>query len=197
MSESVNFLVSKQSKKFDCNSLITCHFPCLLSHECENILASTAFSTYIDSLAKQRYSTCKYLREIKAAKDVLAEKPVTSDGSSQLDPSLLDELLANIATLSCVYHKLPEAFVTRVKIAQKTEEDDFADLLQSSAQYAGRQRVAALAAPAAHAPVSDLLDLGLNNSGAIVSVDQPTNPAEHTWKSLPDSNEVSKDFPGL
>lgn len=135
----------------------------------------------------------------EAAKDVvLAEKPVISDDSNQLDPSLLDELLANIATLSSVYHKPPEAFVTRVKTSQRTEEDDFADGSEvgnsespayapdssasppgtsSSAQYAGRQAVAAPAAPAAPALVPDLLDLGLDNNSAIVSVDQPATPA--------------------
>ncbi|KAE9606525.1 hypothetical protein Lalb_Chr09g0320541 [Lupinus albus] len=49
----------------------------------------------------------------KAAKDVvLSEKPVMTDDSNQLEPSLLDDLLANIATLPSVYHKPPEAFVT-------------------------------------------------------------------------------------
>ncbi|KAL3498881.1 hypothetical protein ACH5RR_041613 [Cinchona calisaya] len=135
----------------------------------------------------------------EAAKDVvLAEKPVISDDSNQLDPSLLDELLANIATLSSVYHKPPEAFLTRIKTTQRTEEDDYADgsetgysespahaadssasppATSSSAQYAASQPVAAPAAPAAPALVPDLLDIGLNNSGAIVSVDQPTTPA--------------------
>ncbi|XP_027081184.1 beta-adaptin-like protein C [Coffea eugenioides] len=135
----------------------------------------------------------------EAAKDVvLAEKPVISDDSNQLDPSLLDELLANIATLSSVYHKPAEAFVTRVKTSQRTEEDDFADgsetgnsespayapdsstsppASSSSAQYVGREAVAAPAASAAPALVPDLLDLGLDNSSAIVSVDQPATPA--------------------
>ncbi|KAJ6714439.1 BETA-ADAPTIN-LIKE PROTEIN B [Salix viminalis] len=65
----------------------------------------------------------------EAAKDiVLAEKPVISDDSNLLDSSLLDELLANIATLSSVYHKPPETFVTRVKAtAQKTEDDEYAE----------------------------------------------------------------------
>lgn len=128
----------------------------------------------------------------QAAKDVvLAEKPVISDDSNQLDASLLDELLGNIATLSSVYHKPPEAFVTRVKTAQRTEEEDYVDgsesgysespahALDSSASppvaaSSARQPAAAAPAPAAPAPVPDLLDLGLDNSNsAIVSVDEP------------------------
>ncbi|XP_073051986.1 beta-adaptin-like protein C [Primulina eburnea] len=129
----------------------------------------------------------------EAAKDVvLAEKPVISDDSNQLDPSLLDELLANIATLSSVYHKPPDAFVTRVKTIQKTEEEDYPDgseggYSESSAQAAdagasspaatgnaqnaaGRQPAAAQAAPVA---IPDLLDLiGLDNNSA--SEDQST-----------------------
>ncbi|XWS61748.1 hypothetical protein CRYUN_Cryun07bG0152300 [Craigia yunnanensis] len=65
----------------------------------------------------------------EAGKDVmLAEKPVISDDSNQLDPSLLDELLANIAALSSVYHKPPYAFLTHVKTAtQRTEDDNYPD----------------------------------------------------------------------
>ncbi|KAL3515063.1 hypothetical protein ACH5RR_021965 [Cinchona calisaya] len=75
--------------------------------------------------------------------------------------------------------KLPEAFVTRVKTPQKTEEDDFADGSET-----GYSESPAHAPDCAHAPVSDLLDLGLDNSGAIVSVDQPTKPAEHVHSPL-------------
>ncbi|KAL0331284.1 UNVERIFIED_CONTAM: Beta-adaptin-like protein C [Sesamum angustifolium] len=136
----------------------------------------------------------------EAAKDVvLAEKPVISDDSNQLDPSLLDELLANIATLSSVYHKPPDVFITRVKTLQRTEEEYYPDgeggnsespyhatnaaasspATASNAQHpAGMQPAAAPAAPAAPAPVPDLLDLGMdNNNSAIVSVDQPASTA--------------------
>ncbi|KAK4486466.1 hypothetical protein RD792_009146 [Penstemon davidsonii] len=134
----------------------------------------------------------------EAAKDVvLAEKPVISDDSNLLEPSLLDELLANIATLSSVYHKPPEAFVTRVKTIQRTEEEEYPDGSEggnsespahaasvgatspasaSNAYSAGRKPAAA---PAPPAPVPDLLDLmGLdNNNSDIVSADQPASPA--------------------
>ncbi|KDP36969.1 hypothetical protein JCGZ_08561 [Jatropha curcas] len=135
----------------------------------------------------------------EAAKDVvLAEKPVISDDSNQLDSSLLDELLANIATLSSVYHKPPEAFVTRVKTtAQRTEEEEYPDggepgysespahnadgaaspqTSSSSVPYAGERQPAP--APQAAVPVPDLLGdlIGLDNS-AIVPVDQLSTPA--------------------
>ncbi|XP_030524717.1 beta-adaptin-like protein C [Rhodamnia argentea] len=133
----------------------------------------------------------------EAAKDVvLAEKPVITDDSNQLDPSLLDELLANIATLSSVYHKPPDAFVTRVKTTvQRTEDDDYPDGSESgyaessshvadgvTSPQASSSSVPAAARQAdpapAPAPVPDLLGdlIGLDNS-AIVPVDQPSEPA--------------------
>ncbi|KAK4743890.1 hypothetical protein SAY87_010202 [Trapa incisa] len=136
----------------------------------------------------------------EAAKDVvLAEKPVITDDSNQLDSSLLDELLSNIATLSSVYHKPPDTFVTRVKTAtQRSEVDEYPDgsdggyaespaagvdgitSPQSSSgsvpQTALKQASPAQAAspPAAHVP--DLLGdlIGLDNS-AIVPIDQPSS----------------------
>ncbi|KAL1569106.1 beta-adaptin-like protein C [Salvia divinorum] len=129
----------------------------------------------------------------EAAKDVvLAEKPVISDDSNQLDPSLLDELLANIATLSSVYHKPPDAFVTRVKTIQKTEEEEYPDgeggYSESPAHAAATgasppqttnnvQSSAGRSQAATPAPVPDLLDLmGMDNNSAIESAD-PTTPA--------------------
>lgn len=138
---------------------------------------------------------------LQAAKDVvLAEKPVISDDSNQIDPTLLDELLANIATLSSVYHKPPEAFVTRVKtVTQRTEDDEYpegsdAGYSESSAPVADgaaspssssghvpssseRQPAPPQAASPPAAAVPDLLGdlIGLDNS-AIVPVDQPATP---------------------
>ncbi|KAL9231004.1 hypothetical protein vseg_006282 [Gypsophila vaccaria] len=128
----------------------------------------------------------------EAAKDVvLAEKPVITDDSNQLDPSLLDELLANIATLSSVYHKPPESFVTRVKtVTLRTEEEDYADGIEagnsessanpvdsatSPPQSSGSKQIPPTAAPPAAAPVPDLLGdlLGVDNSNSLVPVDQP------------------------
>ncbi|KAJ7964060.1 Beta-adaptin-like protein [Quillaja saponaria] len=139
----------------------------------------------------------------EAAKDVvLAEKPVITDDSNQLDPSLLDELLANIATLSSVYHKPSDAFVTRVNTTtQRTEDEDYPEgsetgysessahaadggasppITSSNASYgAARPPTSAsvTASPAPVTPVPDLLGdlIGLDNS-AIVPVDEPATP---------------------
>ncbi|KAH1223262.1 Beta-adaptin-like protein C [Glycine max] len=101
----------------------------------------------------------------EAAKDVvLAEKPVITDDSNQLEPSLLDELLANIATLSSVYHKPPDAFVTRVHSAQRTEDEDYAEGSETGFSESPAN------------PANDLLGdlMGMDNS--IVPIDQPATP---------------------
>ena len=128
----------------------------------------------------------------QAAKDVvLAEKPVISDDSNQLDSSLLDELLANISTLSSVYHKPPEAFISRVKAAPRADDEEFADAGEtgysespsqgvdgaSPSSSAGTSSNVSVKQPAAPAPIPDLLGdlMGLDN--ALVPVDDPTAPS--------------------
>lgn len=129
----------------------------------------------------------------QAAKDVvLAEKPVITDDSNNLEPSLLDELLVNIATLSSVYHKPPDAFVTRAhSSAQKTEDDDYPEGSESessanpangpasppTSSYTIPASVAPASPPFA-APVPDLLGdlMGMDNS-SLVPIDQPTTPS--------------------
>jgi len=44
---------------------------------------------------------------------VLGDKPVIEDDTFRLDPGLLNVLIEQIATLSSVYHKPPDAFVVR------------------------------------------------------------------------------------
>jgi len=47
-----------------------------------------------------------------AAKEVvLAEKPLISEETDLLEPTLLDELICHISSLASVYHKPPNAFV--------------------------------------------------------------------------------------
>jgi len=132
----------------------------------------------------------------QAAKDVvLAEKPVISDDSNQLDSSLLDELLANISTLSSVYHKPPESFVSRVKAAPRADDEEFADTAEtgysespsqgvdgaSPSSSAGTSSNVPVKQPAAGSPppaaMPDLLGDLMGMDNAIVPVDEPAAPS--------------------
>ena len=60
----------------------------------------------------------------EAAKNVvLAERPTITDDTGSLEGTLLNQLLGNISMLSSVYHKPPEAFVSRTRMAVQTVED--------------------------------------------------------------------------
>lgn len=139
----------------------------------------------------------------EAAKDVvLAEKPVIGDDSNSIESSLLDELLANIPTLSSVYHKPPEAFVSRAKsTSARPDDEEFTDAVETGysewpsssvdsaaitstsspvAHPVAKQpgQVAAVPAPTSSpAPVPDLLGdlIGLDN--ALIPVDEPAAPS--------------------
>jgi len=90
---------------------------------------------------------------------VLGDKPVIEDDTFRLDPALLNALIGQIATLSSVYHKPPEAFVVRRTAGivdgnehGEDEEDDDED-----GQYGENE----------DGGVGDLLDMGgmsLNNN---------------------------------
>lgn len=113
----------------------------------------------------------------EAAKEVvLAEKPVITDAGSSMEPALLASLLSNLSTLASVYHKPPETFVSRTRLAVQRAEDlpnpeeHFAEDATSSADAAIADSAAAAGAPAAAASTTalapqpdllgDLLDLG-------------------------------------
>ncbi|VDO77877.1 unnamed protein product [Onchocerca flexuosa] len=56
-----------------------------------------------------------------AAKEVvLAEKPLISEETDLLEPSLLDQLVGHIGSLASVYHKPPSSFVDITKHPLKT-----------------------------------------------------------------------------
>jgi len=92
----------------------------------------------------------------EAAKTVvLCDKPVIEDDTSKLEPALLDQLIGQIATLSSIYHKPPEVFVTRANIKTVGDsEDDDADV------YEDENDTGSAAAAAAPAGAVDLLDMG-------------------------------------
>lgn len=55
---------------------------------------------------------------------VLGDKPVIEDDTFRLEPNLLNILVGQIATLSSIYHKPPEAFVVRAKRSPVGEDED-------------------------------------------------------------------------
>jgi len=109
---------------------------------------------------------------------VLAEKPLISEETDLLEPTLLDELICHVSSLASVYHKPPTTFVDnssgltrRVLAGEKAEQVEVqlvgggVDLL-GGAMSAPAAGGAAAAAPAAGG-VADLLGgLDLGGGGA-------------------------------
>lgn len=58
---------------------------------------------------------------------VLSVKPEIGDDTFILDPALLEELTGQIATLSSIYHKPPEAFVMKTLAQASNDDDDYED----------------------------------------------------------------------
>lgn len=55
-----------------------------------------------------------------AAKEVvLAEKPLISEETDMLEPTLLDELICHLASLASVYHRPPSSFVEGRHVARR------------------------------------------------------------------------------
>ncbi len=107
----------------------------------------------------------------EAAKDVvLSQKPVITDDMGKLDPELLDTLLKHLATLSSVYHKPPEMFVSRQRLAvQKAAEmpdRKFEEEESVPASGSAGGAAAAAAAASSSAPVVDLLGGSLDSAPA-------------------------------
>jgi AP-1 complex subunit beta-1 len=106
---------------------------------------------------------------------VLAEKPLITDSTSQLDEGLLNDLIPHISTLASVYHKPPESFVTKLKGLSKggrglkvkeeddEEESEYDHNEEDDATRSGGGAAGALR-PAQNA--GNLLDLDLGDLGA-------------------------------
>eukprot|EP00884_Botryococcus_braunii_P018680 jgi/Botrbrau1/5496/Bobra.27_1s0033.1 len=115
----------------------------------------------------------------EAAKEVvLAEKPVIVDTSQTLEPSLLNVLLNNLALLASVYHKPPELFVTRTRLAVQRAEDlkpvvyeeETISVMPSDTTSGAAARVAPAAQPDL---LGDLLDLDAAPAPTVPAVAPP------------------------
>lgn len=94
---------------------------------------------------------------------VLSEKPVIEDDTFKLDPQMLDILVSQIATLSSIYHKPPEAFVVRTYEHHANVIEDEEEEEEEEEEY----EVTPTVDPGTGAV--DLLDIGgmsLNNKAA-------------------------------
>lgn len=101
-----------------------------------------------------------------AAKEVvLAEKPLISEETDLLEPTLLDELICHIGSLASVYHKPPSAFVegktaaARKSLPPRTGsgEENIADLNDN-----GLISTQSTVIPAQNSLIDDLLNLDLS-----------------------------------
>ncbi|KAL7060510.1 hypothetical protein AAHC03_09914 [Spirometra sp. Aus1] len=111
-----------------------------------------------------------------AAKEVvLAEKPLISEETDLLEPSLLDELICNLGNLASVYHQPPSSFVegrhiSRKQLASKSPDASGEDVLGVAGQAAATTAaaVAPTVIPTQETLIGDLLDIDLTpNTSAV------------------------------
>lgn len=140
-----------------------------------------------------------------AAKEVvLAEKPLISEETDLLEPTLLDELICNISTLASVYHKPPSSFVEgrtaarRFTLPPRAEPSPGAET--EEAAPVPQQPVAVMAEVAAAPPqpttdslLGDLLDMGPSQPVAAPSM-APAQPAAPGGGVM---DLLGEDFSGL
>ncbi|KAH6932742.1 hypothetical protein HPB50_009063 [Hyalomma asiaticum] len=98
-----------------------------------------------------------------AAKEVvLAEKPLISEETDLLEPSLLDELICHIGSLASVYHKPPSAFVegsrAGLRRALPPRHNSVGSAEEAGASGAGDQSTVI---PSADTLIGDLLSMDI------------------------------------
>uniref|UniRef100_H2ZFP3 AP complex subunit beta n=1 Tax=Ciona savignyi TaxID=51511 RepID=H2ZFP3_CIOSA len=113
-----------------------------------------------------------------AAKDVvLAEKPLISEETDLIEPTLLDELICHIASLASVYHKPPSSFIEGERgVAAMRKSLHKAAYLKSNFLFPNVPQVI----PTQDAMVSDLLglDLGTNMVQPSMPAPMASNPMD-------------------
>lgn len=104
-----------------------------------------------------------------AAKEVvLAEKPLISEETDLLEPTLLDELICHIASLASVYHKPPSAFVegrsgTRKLLPPRQNSGGSGeDAVTASPSHQGGEQPAVI--PSQESLIGDLLSMDITTS---------------------------------
>ncbi|XP_059165905.1 AP-1 complex subunit beta-1-like isoform X2 [Physella acuta] len=100
-----------------------------------------------------------------AAKEVvLAEKPLISEETDLIEPTLLDELICHIASLASVYHKPPNAFVEGRGVARRSlprNQSGDATVGESSSDTQSPPVQQPTVIPGVDSLIGDLLDMDL------------------------------------
>lgn len=99
-----------------------------------------------------------------AAKEVvLTEKPLISEETDLLEPTLLDELICHISSLASVYHKPPTAFVEGRAAGTRKSLPARSNSNEDSTQHAAQPHAQVI--PAQDSLIGDLLsmDIGKQN----------------------------------
>ncbi|KAF2896561.1 hypothetical protein ILUMI_09611 [Ignelater luminosus] len=108
-----------------------------------------------------------------AAKEVvLADKPLISEETDLLEPTLLDELICHISSLASVYHKPPTAFVEGRSAGIRKS----LPARQGSAEESGTAQPEATVIPNQESLIGDLLSMDIGSSIPTPAVSaQPTS----------------------
>lgn len=101
-----------------------------------------------------------------AAKEVvLAEKPLISEETDLLEPTLLDELICHIGSLASVYHKPPSAFVEGKTAARKSLPPKTGSSEEAASNNDGLINTQqSTVIPAQNSLIDDLLSLDLSGT---------------------------------
>uniref|UniRef100_A0A1I7ZGW8 AP complex subunit beta n=1 Tax=Steinernema glaseri TaxID=37863 RepID=A0A1I7ZGW8_9BILA len=129
-----------------------------------------------------------------AAKEVvLAEKPLISEETDLLEPSLLDQLVCHIGSLASVYHKPPTSFVDTARQPLKnTAEPANAsvqnatannDILNIGGPSTSSVPPAATVIPSQDSLIADLLTIDLSSGGS--GVGAPAMAAAPSYQPAP------------
>ncbi|VDN53496.1 unnamed protein product [Dracunculus medinensis] len=107
-----------------------------------------------------------------AAKEVvLAEKPLISEETDLLEPSLLDQLVCHIGSLASVYHKPPSSFIDSAKHPLRAAAATISGVAPVSSDTNNRagstaETAAPTVIPSQDTLIADLLSLDLNAAGS-------------------------------
>ncbi|XP_023210389.1 AP-1 complex subunit beta-1-like [Centruroides sculpturatus] len=137
-----------------------------------------------------------------AAKEVvLAEKPLISEETDLLEPTLLDELICHIGSLASVYHKPPSAFVegrAGIRKSLPPRQNSVGSVEELSTGSPAAVAAATTAAPASGTEQSTVIPSADNLIGDLLSIDIAAPPTHQIAQpySQPVTNTAAMDLLG-